>query len=123
MTNPRLGWASQNLASMLLFEDNPTDLGPKCYLAYGRQREADAEGDSVTKLHKDMTDAINILVEQEAGGDSDSRQLLLQTQQSAAAAAAADADALAKGAKQSWGLMAEAPSAVRCGDAKVEKPG
>jgi hypothetical protein len=123
MTNPRLGWATQNLASMLLFEDNPTDLGPKCYLAYGRQQEADGEGDSVTKLHKDMTDAINILVEQEAGGDSASRQLLLQTQESAAAAAAAYAAAVAKGAKQSWGLMAEAPAAVRCGDAKAKKPG
>lgn len=57
ITNPRLGRAPLNLASMLLLSDNPTDLGPKCYLAYGRQQEADSEGDSVTKLHKDMTDA------------------------------------------------------------------
>jgi hypothetical protein len=35
-TDPRLGRGPLNLASALLPRDNPTDLGPKGYLAYGR---------------------------------------------------------------------------------------
>jgi hypothetical protein len=35
-TDPRLGRGPLNLATCLLPDDNPTDLGPKGYLAYGR---------------------------------------------------------------------------------------
>lgn len=45
------------------------DLGPKCYIGYGREEEEQPpngflqiDGDSVTKLHLDVADAINILV-------------------------------------------------------------
>ena len=60
-TTPCLGEGPLNLATALHPEDNPTDLGPKTYIAYGREEEADGEGDSVTKLHLDMTDAINLM--------------------------------------------------------------
>jgi hypothetical protein len=54
-TDPRLGGSALNLASALQERDNPTDLGPKCYIAYGRVAETQGEGDSVTKCHNDMT--------------------------------------------------------------------
>ncbi|KAI8471051.1 MAG: hypothetical protein J3K34DRAFT_418391 [Monoraphidium minutum] len=61
-----LGGAPLNLATALLPRDNPTDLGPKTYIAYGREAERsdphNNEGDSVTKLHLDMTDAVNIML-------------------------------------------------------------
>jgi hypothetical protein len=61
-TLPKLGVAPLNLASALVGDDNPTDLGPKNYITYGRLEEGTEgkEGDSVTKLHLDMTDAVNI---------------------------------------------------------------
>ena len=54
-TEPRLGGSALNVATALRPRDNPTDLGPKCYIAYGRVAEAQGEGDSVTKVHNDMT--------------------------------------------------------------------
>jgi lysine-specific demethylase 3 len=61
-TIPWLGEGPLNLATALHLEDNPTDLGPKTYIAYGREEEGKGEGDSVTKLHLDMTDAINLMM-------------------------------------------------------------
>ncbi len=53
-TLPQLDAAAAplNLAAALHEEDNPTDLGPKTYVAYGRIEEVDSEGDSVTKMHQ-----------------------------------------------------------------------
>ena len=36
LTAPLLGCGPLNLATALLPGDNPTDLGPKTYIAYGR---------------------------------------------------------------------------------------
>ncbi|GAX77805.1 hypothetical protein CEUSTIGMA_g5248.t1 [Chlamydomonas eustigma] len=59
-THPKGG--PLNLAWMLPPWSNPTDLGPKTYIAYGRVEEHEGEeGDSVTKLHLDMSDAVNIM--------------------------------------------------------------
>lgn len=52
-----------NLAAMLPRERNPSDLGPKLYIAQGAPDEMD-RGDSTTPLHLDMTDAINVVVHQ-----------------------------------------------------------
>ncbi|BDA43691.1 probable lysine-specific demethylase 3B at C-terminar half [Coccomyxa sp. Obi] len=50
-----------NLVSYL--EDNSVkpDLGPKSYVAFGRVREHAGDGDSVTKLHCDLSDAVNLM--------------------------------------------------------------
>ena len=51
-THPAASSGLINAANLLPPSANPTDLGPKTYIAYGRPEEGVGEGDSVTKLHQ-----------------------------------------------------------------------
>ncbi|KAK3272500.1 hypothetical protein CYMTET_19206 [Cymbomonas tetramitiformis] len=58
-TNPRDG--PLNLATALPEVVKKPDLGPKSYIAYGYPKEI-APCDSMSRLHEDMSDAVNILL-------------------------------------------------------------
>ena len=56
-----MGCGALNMAHTLPKSTVPPDLGPKTYMAYGRAPEL-GPNDSVTRLHQDMSDAVNVLM-------------------------------------------------------------
>ncbi|KAI7741040.1 hypothetical protein M8C21_022469, partial [Ambrosia artemisiifolia] len=74
-TDPRAGFF--NLAVKLPPGVLKPDLGPKTYIAYGMAEEI-GRGDSVTKLHCDMSDAVNILTHTAEVSVSDDQKIAIQ---------------------------------------------
>ncbi|KAI7741042.1 LOW QUALITY PROTEIN: hypothetical protein M8C21_022471 [Ambrosia artemisiifolia] len=74
-TDPRAGFF--NLAVKLPPGVLKPDLGPKTYIAYGMAEEL-GRGDSVTKLHCDMSDAVNILTHTAEVSVSDDQKIAIQ---------------------------------------------
>ncbi|KAL3519429.1 hypothetical protein ACH5RR_017578 [Cinchona calisaya] len=75
-TNPRVGFL--NLAVKLPATVLKPDLGPKTYIAYGIAEEL-GRGDSVTKLHCDMSDAVNILTHTAEVGLTDEQRSAIES--------------------------------------------
>ncbi|KAI7746878.1 hypothetical protein M8C21_018039 [Ambrosia artemisiifolia] len=74
-TDPRSGFL--NLAVKLPPTVLKPDLGPKTYIAYGMAEEL-GRGDSVTMLHCDMSDAVNILTHTAEVSVSDNQEWAIQ---------------------------------------------
>ncbi|XP_024982799.1 lysine-specific demethylase JMJ25-like [Cynara cardunculus var. scolymus] len=74
-TDPRAGFL--NLAVKLPPSVLKPDLGPKTYIAYGIAEEL-GRGDSVTKLHCDMSDAVNVLTHTAEVSRSDNQKLAIR---------------------------------------------
>ncbi|XP_030457005.1 lysine-specific demethylase JMJ26-like [Syzygium oleosum] len=75
-TDPRFGFL--NLAVKLPPSILKPDMGPKTYIAYGITEEL-GRGDSVTKLHCDMSDAVNILTHTAEVSLSEEQQSAVKT--------------------------------------------
>ena len=61
-----------NLATDLPKERNPPDLGPKLYISMGRSEEhgvINGGGDAVTRIHCDMADAVNLMLDTSGADD------------------------------------------------------